>query len=279
QGWQITLPAWDATPGATNLYKLSITIEDEKGHQATSNEVDILVGHQRLGKLVLESGATLPASGLSTDVMKLAARLEDHLGKSINDGALTARWGATNATTGVVVPLVTGAACPVDAQSVPVPCLRVTHEQVDVRNGVNHYVEELVSTLAGTFIITTDFGAYGVTNPQTVTFTPAGPVSPVVRAEIQDPAGVDLLTTGNHPQVGVMYTVKLFDAANADITASIPAATVHWMLDGPNTAGCNITLNSHDTGVTGYIFTPRINGNSNSGVVCGDQGFGLKVTW
>ncbi|MDA5483421.1 murein transglycosylase, partial [Yersinia intermedia] len=279
QGWQITLPAWDATPGATNLYKLSITIVDEKGHQATSNEVEIKVGQQRLGKLDMESATSQPASGLATDVMKLAARLEDHQGRSVNDGALTARWVATNAATGVVVPLVTGAACPVDAQNAPVPCLRVTHEQVDVRNGVNHYVQELVSTLAGTFIITTDFAAYGVTNPQTVTFTSTGSVSAVVRAEIQDPAGVDLLTTGNHPLVGVMYTVKLFDAVNADITASIPAATVHWMLDGPNTAGCNITLNSHDTGVTGYTFTPRVNANSNSGVICGDQGFGLKVTW
>ncbi|WP_255324385.1 hypothetical protein [Budvicia aquatica] len=48
---------------------------------------------------------------------------------------------------------------------------------------------------------------------------------------------------------------------------------------GANSAGCSVTLTDHDTGVTGYTFTPRTNANSNSGVVCGDQGFGLKVNF
>ncbi|VFS50759.1 hypothetical protein [Budvicia aquatica] len=118
-----------------------------------------------------------------------------------------------------------------------------------------------------------------MSNPQTVTFAGASSTNLVVRAEIQDPAGQDLLTSGAHPQVGVTYTVKLFDAANVDITASVPAPNVQWELDGPNTAGCSVTLNSSDTLVRGYQFTPRTNANSTSGVPCGDQGFGLKVTY
>lgn len=90
---------------------------------------------------------------------------------------------------------------------------------------------------------------------------------------------MDILTSGDSPKVGVLYTVKLFDAGNVDITANVPATDMHWRLDGTNSAGCAITLNNHDTGVTGYQFTPRVNASSNSGVACGDQGFGLKVNW
>ncbi|MDA5494127.1 inverse autotransporter beta domain-containing protein [Yersinia intermedia] len=279
QGWQITLPAWDATPGATNLYTLSISIVDEKGHQATSNDVEIRVGQQRLGRLALESEASLPASGLDADRVKLSARLEDHLGRLINDVTLTPVWGVKNATTGAVVPLVTDSVCPVDAQGVPVPCLRVVRTETELRDGISYYVEELVSTLAGTFTVTADLGTYGTSNAQTVTFTGMASETAVTRAEIRDPAGVDLLASGNHPQVGVEYTVVFFDTNNVDITASIPPASVHWALDGTNTAGCAITLNNHDTGVTGYQFTPRTNAVSNSGVACGDQGFGLKVNY
>ncbi|WP_145606473.1 inverse autotransporter beta domain-containing protein [Yersinia intermedia] len=279
QGWQVTLPAWDATPEATNLYKLSITIVDEKGHQATSNEVEIKVGQQRLGRLALESGASKPASGLDADMMKLSAHLEDHLGKSINDAALTPTWIVKNATTGAVVPLVTDSVCPVDAQNVTVPCLRVVRTETELREGINYYVEALVSTLTGTFIVTADLGTYGVSNAQTVTFTTSDPTLAVARSEIRNPDGVDLLTSGNHPLVGVEYTVVLFDANNVDITATLPATSLRWALDGVNTAGCAITLDNHDTGVTGTTFTPRPNGSSNSGVACGDQGFGLKVNY
>jgi adhesin/invasin len=279
QGWQITLPAWDATPGATNLYTLSISIVDEKGHQATSNDVEIRVGQQRLGRLMLESGASLPASGLDADRMKLSVRLEDHLGKLINDAALTPVWGVRNATSGAVVPLVTDSVCPVDARGVPVPCLRVVRTETELREGISYYVKELVSTLAGTFIVTADLGTYGTSNTQTVTFTTSDPTLAVARSEIRDPAGVDLLASGNPPQVGVEYTVVLFDANNVDITATLPADSLHWALDGTNTAGCAITLTNHDTGMTGTTFTPRPNASSNSGVACGDQGFGLKVNY
>ncbi|MDA5483580.1 murein transglycosylase, partial [Yersinia intermedia] len=116
-----------------------------------------------------------------------------------------------------------------------------------------------------TFIVTADLGTYGVSNAQTVTFTTSDPTLAVMRSEIRDPEGVDLLTTGNHPQVGVEYTVVLFDANNVDITATLPATSLRWALDGANTAGCAITLDNHDTGVTGTTFTPRPNGDSNSG--------------
>lgn len=279
QGWQVTLPAWDATPGASNRYTLSVTILDEKGHQATSNEVEIMVGQQRNSKLALESADTLPASGLASDVLKLSTHLADHKGNTINDATAKPAWAVKNAATGEVVPLVTGTACPTDAQNKPVPCLRVSREEVELRDGINHYVKELASTLVGTFNITADFGTYGVSNIQTVTFTYADPGDAVVRAEIRDAKGEDLLTTGRQPLVGAEYRVVLFDANNVDITGTVPAENVRWLLNGTNTSGCNITLTDHDTGEAGYTFTPRINSNSNSGVACGDQGFGLKVNW
>ncbi|PHI28268.1 inverse autotransporter beta domain-containing protein [Budvicia aquatica] len=280
QGWQITLPAWRSGPGDINHYQLSVTVADEKGRQQTSNPVDIVVGQQRQGLLALESAASVPATGLPTDVIKLSAHLEDHQSQAVNDPLVTPVWKVTDAVTGAVVPVVAvGGSCPLDAASQPLPCLQVLRAPMDVRTGINYYVEELVSTLSGSFIVRADLGVYGMSNPQTVTFASASSTNLVVRAEIQDPAGQDLLTTGAHPQVGVTYTVKLFDAANVDITTSIPAANVQWELDGTNTAGCSVTLNSSDTLVRGYQFTPRTNANSTSGVPCGDQGFGLKVTY
>ncbi|HEN3637890.1 TPA: inverse autotransporter beta domain-containing protein [Yersinia enterocolitica] len=279
QGWQVTLPTWDATPGASNRYTLSITILDEKGNQVTSNEVEIMVGQQRKSKLVLESAGTLPASGMASDILKLSTHLADHQGNAINDATAKPVWTVKNVDTGTVVPLVTDAACPIDAQNKPVPCLRLSREEIEVRDGINHYVKELASTLVGTFIITADLGTYGVSNSQTVTFTYSDPGNAVVRSEIRDTKGVDLLTTGGQPLVGTEYRVVLFDANEMDITDTVPAENVRWLLDGTNTSGCNITLTDHDTGATGYTFTPRINSNSNSGVACGDQGFGLKVNW
>lgn len=279
QGWQITLPAWDPTPTAENRYQLALTVVDEKGRQATSNRVDIMVGQQRQGQLMLESADSVPASGLATDAIVLAAHLQNHQGQAVNDPQLQPVWSITDATSGVAVPWVDpGESCPVDAQNQPQPCLRAGRLQKEVRNGISHYVAELVSTLPGTFLVKVGLGAFGDTAPQTVTFSAGGPTL-VARAVIHDPTGQDLLTSGAHPQIGVTYTVKLFDASDTDITASVPAADVRWALDGTNTAGCGITLNDHDTGITGYQFTPRTNGNSNSGVACGDQGFGLKVKW
>ncbi|CFR27755.1 inverse autotransporter beta domain-containing protein [Yersinia frederiksenii] len=277
QGWQITLPAWDPASTATNRYQLALTVVDEKGRQATSNPVDILVGQQRQGQLVLESANSAPASGLAIDTLSLAAHLVNHQGQPINDPLLTPTWRVTDTSGAPVDWVAPDAACPVDGLGVPQPCVQLVRIQTEVRSGINHYVAELVSTLPGTFKVQADLGAYGITAPQTLNFTPSS--AQVVRAEIQDPLGVDILTNGDSPKVGVLYTVKLFDAGNVDITANVPATDMHWALDGTNSAGCAITLNNHDTGVTGYQFTPRVNASSNSGVACGDQGFGLKVNW
>ncbi|CNI12851.1 invasin [Yersinia intermedia] len=279
QGWQITLPAWDSAPGATNLYTLSISIVDEQGRQATSNPVDIKVGQQRSGRLMLESAADVPASGRDSDAIKVAGYLVNPADTGVTDSRLVPHWLLTDKATGAAVPLVTGSACPLDASGNPEPCIRLKNTQVEVRDGVNYYVLELVSTAMGTFSLQADFNHYGRSNVQIVTFGNPGGRDNVARAEIVDSAGTDVLVSGNHPQVGVTYTVKLYNAANVDITSTLPADSLHWALDGANTAGCAITLNNFDTGATGYSFTPRPNGSSNSGVACGDQGFGLKVNY
>lgn len=238
-----------------------------------------MVGHQRQSQLALESASIAPASGLSTDSILLAAYLENHQGVLINDAQLQPTWLVTNTVSGAAVPWVApGETCPVNEQGTTQTCLQMVRGETEDRDGISHHVVELVSTLPGTFEVKADLGAYGMTAPQTVSFTLHGPTA-VVRAEIQDPQGQDILTSGTPPNVGVTYSVKLFDVDDIDITTSIPEADVHWALDGANTAGCAVTLNNHDTGVTGYQFTPRVNADSNSGVACGDQGFGLKVNW
>ncbi|WP_431225973.1 hypothetical protein ACQ86O_27570 (plasmid) [Serratia sp. L9] len=46
--------------------------------------------------------------------------------------------------------------------------------QTEVRDGISHYVMELVSTLPGTFLVKVDLGVFGETAPQLVTFTNGG---------------------------------------------------------------------------------------------------------
>lgn len=41
QGWSIIMPAWDSSPDAANRYRLSVTLEDSKGNQVTSNEITL----------------------------------------------------------------------------------------------------------------------------------------------------------------------------------------------------------------------------------------------
>ncbi|AHG20608.1 murein transglycosylase [Chania multitudinisentens RB-25] len=278
QGWQITLPTWNPAPTAENRYQLSLTLTDEKGRQTTSNTVDILVGQQRQGQLVLESVGSVPASGLDTDAVALTAYLQNHLGEPVTHPNLEPAWIVTDAVTHEVVSVKQpGENCQQDAQNLQQPCLRAVWRETEEREGIPHYVTALASTLPGTYLVQADMGPFGITAPQSVIFTHSG--TQVAKAEIHDPQGQDLLTSGTHPQVGVTYTVKLFDDGGNDITASIPAETVYWTLEGSNTAGCVTTLNGHDTGITGYQFTPRTNANSNSGVACGDQGFSLKVNW
>ena len=41
QGWTVIMPAWDNTPGASNQYRLSVTLEDSKQQRVTSNWITL----------------------------------------------------------------------------------------------------------------------------------------------------------------------------------------------------------------------------------------------
>lgn len=41
QGWTIIIPPWDSTPGATNSYRLSVTLEDDRQQKVTSNWIEL----------------------------------------------------------------------------------------------------------------------------------------------------------------------------------------------------------------------------------------------
>jgi adhesin/invasin len=279
QGWRITLPAWDPSPQATNRYQLSITLTNEKGRQVTSNAVEVAVGQKREGQLTLEGGGVKPASGQDIDAVRLATTLVNHLGEKVNDPTLTPKWVVRDAS-GAVVTVVTGGACPTDEQGQLQTCIREKASVTQEREGITYYVKELVSTAVGEFTVTADLGSYGVTAPQTVTFTASSVTPEVTRAQILDPQGSDILTSGAAPQVGTAYTVKLFNAAGEDVTASFPPEQLRWYLQGnASSAGCSVAPTAEDTGVTGTAFTPRVRAASNSGVACGDQGFGLKVVY
>ncbi|VFS49029.1 hypothetical protein [Budvicia aquatica] len=279
QGWQITLPVWDSAVTATNRYRLSITLTNEKGKQVTSNEVEIVVGQQRQSRLDVEGTASKQASGLAADAIQLVTYITNHDGVVMNDPALVKpTWIVTNLDTGAV--LTVNDICTNDTQNVPVPCVSVKSDRTEVRDGMTYYIREVVSTLVGRFSIVADLGRYGQTAPQEMVFNKQSGL----RAEILDPNGNDILVTQASPTVGVTYTVKLFNAANQDITSTFAPETLRWALDGnASAAGCDVTLTDHDTGVTGTTFTPRPfgtgSGSSNSGVACGDQGFGLKVMY
>jgi len=41
QGWSIIIPAWDSSEGASNEYRLSVTLEDSKQQRVTSNWITL----------------------------------------------------------------------------------------------------------------------------------------------------------------------------------------------------------------------------------------------
>lgn len=41
QGWTIIIPPWDSSPGATNTYRLSVTLEDSQQQKVTSNWITL----------------------------------------------------------------------------------------------------------------------------------------------------------------------------------------------------------------------------------------------
>lgn len=40
-GWSVIMPAWDPQPGASNRWRLSVTVEDNKGQRVSSNEITL----------------------------------------------------------------------------------------------------------------------------------------------------------------------------------------------------------------------------------------------
>ena len=52
QGWTVIMPAWDSTPGASNQYRLSVTVEDNNQQRVTSNWITL----QLTPPMALESG-------------------------------------------------------------------------------------------------------------------------------------------------------------------------------------------------------------------------------
>jgi len=43
QGWSVILPQWDDSPGASNEYRLSVTLEDNKQQRVTSNWITLKI--------------------------------------------------------------------------------------------------------------------------------------------------------------------------------------------------------------------------------------------
>ncbi|MCE9965789.1 YchO/YchP family invasin [Lelliottia amnigena] len=41
EGWSVIMPAWDASEGATNRWKLSVVVEDKDGQRVSSNEITL----------------------------------------------------------------------------------------------------------------------------------------------------------------------------------------------------------------------------------------------
>lgn len=54
QGWSIIMPAWDSSPGASNRYRLSVTLEDSKQNRVTSNWITL----QLQAPVALDQGST-----------------------------------------------------------------------------------------------------------------------------------------------------------------------------------------------------------------------------
>jgi hypothetical protein len=43
EGWSVIVPQWDDSAGATNSYRLSVTVEDSKSQKVTSNWITLTV--------------------------------------------------------------------------------------------------------------------------------------------------------------------------------------------------------------------------------------------
>lgn len=66
EGWTVIMPAWDDTPGAENIWRLAVTVEDEKGQHVTSNWITL-----RLTEPLTIMSHTLSRWQLSSDELQL----------------------------------------------------------------------------------------------------------------------------------------------------------------------------------------------------------------
>lgn len=61
-GWSVIMPAWDDTPGASNTYRLSVTVVDNKHQQVTSNWITLSVAQPLSASISSEAFSLAPAT-------------------------------------------------------------------------------------------------------------------------------------------------------------------------------------------------------------------------
>lgn len=65
-GWSVIVPPWDNTPGASNEYRLSVTVEDSKQQRVTSNWITLKVqAPLSMDEPAVEGAVQMPSSGNS----------------------------------------------------------------------------------------------------------------------------------------------------------------------------------------------------------------------
>lgn len=296
QGWQITLPTWSSAAGASNRYQLSLNLQDQKNHRVTTNTIEIQVGQRRLGRLLVEGSSSVSASGQDFDAIRLVSYLEDHNGVAINDHNTKPEW-LVHSITRAPVALVNASQCPLNAAGQIEACLRIKDDRIEVRDGVNYHVLELVSTLAGNFTISSNMGSYGLSNSQVFNFSSTistienltGGIFLATDSPTAGSGALDYAATGTPLKVGETYRFVawsdnqrdgIWSDGDEEVTSRLQ--NIQWYLDGNNGAASGgtaaITLVDHVIiGATTDHYTVPVNSISSSGQTSGDQGFRLKV--
>lgn len=276
QGWKITLPTWRPESEDSNTYQLAIELTDKKGNTAISNNLHILNGHNRKGKLSVIGDNKAPASGIVADAIQVKINVQDHKGNTVQLKGIKPTWYVVDKD-GKRVPVVTEKRCPKNSNGMRLPCIRVIEPN---QPEANEYVVKVVSSLHGSFELAASLADYGESNRLSLLFAATNSTEDV-RIVILDPKGSNLLKTGDTPLVGKAYEAKFYAKNDEDITKQIPPDHIRWLLHGENSecGASGASLNNHDTGVRGYTFTPRESHESNTGLTCGDQGFKIRVTY
>ncbi|WP_426447771.1 inverse autotransporter beta domain-containing protein [Siccibacter colletis] len=275
--WSITMPAWvnagsDAETLKRNTYQVVMNLIDEKGNAKSSGAVEIIVGQHRQATLLVNDKTAAQAFANGQDNLTLTLGITDTQGKSIYDSKINATLVDNE---GKKITLY-DKACPAEHPE----CIFITSEQKD--NPHNYKSITIASTLAGHFTWKSRVEPYGESNTIDVTFNETA--SEVSKVVIYDESAPDinlLVDKTIQPVTGHHYHVRLLDNEGKDVTEK---HQVQWVLTGKNSnklcsSAANGTLDNFPTGVTAYQFTPRVNGESNSNNICGDQGFGLGVLY